>query len=76
MNNKIEKQIKKTYDLIKEILIIKGQNLKKKESENPSGKDTTLNEGQPGQEINLLEVQEIVVINVKRRCRGIKLIVN
>jgi hypothetical protein len=30
MNNKIEKQIKKTYDLIKEILIIKGQNLKKK----------------------------------------------
>jgi len=30
MNNKIKKQIKKTYDLIKEILIIKGQNLKKK----------------------------------------------
>ena len=77
MNNKIEKQIKKTYDLIKEILIIKGQNFKKKkESENLSGKDITLNEGQPGQEINLLEVQEIVVINVKRRCRGIKLIVN
>jgi hypothetical protein len=76
MNNKIEKQIKKTNDLIKEILIIKGQNLKKKESENPSGKDTTLIEGQPGQEINLLEVQEIIVINVKRRCRGIKLIVN
>jgi len=76
MNNEIKKQIKKTYDLIKEILIIKGQNLKKKESENLSGKDITLNEGQPGQEINLLEVQEIVVINVKRRCRGIKLIVN
>jgi len=30
MNNEIKKQIKKTYDLIKEILIIKGQNLKKK----------------------------------------------
>jgi hypothetical protein len=30
MNNEIKKQIKKTNDLIKEILIIKGQNLKKK----------------------------------------------
>jgi len=65
---KLKNKLKKTYDLIKEILIIKGQNFKKKkESENLSGKDTTLNEGQPGQEINLLEVQEIVVINIKRR---------
>jgi hypothetical protein len=35
-----------------------------------------LNEGQLGQGINLLEVQEIILINVKRRWRGIKLIVN
>jgi hypothetical protein len=68
INDEIKKQIKKIYDLIKEILIIKGQNKKKGgESENLGGKDTTLNEGQLGQGINLLEVQEIILINVKRR---------
>jgi hypothetical protein len=49
---------------------------KKGESENLGGKDTTLNEGQLDQGINLLKVQEIILINVKRRWRGIKLIVN
>jgi hypothetical protein len=64
MADEIEKKIKKIYNLIKKILIIKGQNYKKKKkkSENLGDKDTTLNEG-----INFLKVQEIVVINVKRR---------
>jgi hypothetical protein len=68
MNDEIEKQIKK--NILPNQRDFNNQRTKlqkKKESENLSGKDTTLNEGQPGQEINLLEVQEIVVINVKRR---------
>jgi hypothetical protein len=77
MNDEIEKQIKKNiWPNQRDFNNQRTKLQKKKESENLSGKDTTLNEGQPGQEINLLEVQEIVVINVKRRWRGIKLIVN